>query len=189
LIGNGTKKPECRFCKVEFIPDYRNKSKQRHCCKTPECRAASKASSRKAWLAKPENQNYFRGSEHVKRVQEWRRKKKAAALPAPEPEQEVLQDDCLGNPQEKQVDLPPSPPEMLQDDWMQNPVIIGIVSWMLGSSLQYDIAVALRRVHTLGLDILNNPNGGHHAHETTGKPISNAQGSQPVQLGGPQAGP
>ena len=31
-----------------------------------------KEASQKRWLRKPENQNYFRGPENVRRVQEWR---------------------------------------------------------------------------------------------------------------------
>jgi hypothetical protein len=189
LIGHGTKKPECKFCKVEFTPNYRNGSRQRFCCKTGECRAASKAASQKAWLSKPENRNHFHGSDHVKRVQDWRRKKKAAAMLAPETKKDVLQDDCPDNSLQIQADALPPGQVLLQDDWMQHPVIIGMIAWFTGSVLQEDIAKTMRRVHILGLDILNNPKGGHHVHETTGKPLSHAQGSQPVQLGGPQAGP
>jgi len=162
-------KPVCKFCDIEFTPNYRNGPRQRYCCKIPECRAASKAASQKAWLSKPENQDYFRGPEQVKRVTDWRHKKKAAAMPAPEPGKKVLQDDCSGNRPQKQVNLPPQPPGVLQDDWIQHPVIIGMVAWLTGSALQDDIAGAVRRMHTLGSDILNNPHGGKHACEIPGK--------------------
>jgi hypothetical protein len=189
LVGPLTNKPICAFCDIEFTPNYRNGPRQRYCCKTRECRAASKAASQKAWLSKPENLDQFRCKKNVERVQKWRLKMKAQASPNALPKKDVLQDDCPDNSQEIQGDSSPAAPVLLQDDWMQNPVIIGIIAWFSGSALQDDIAGTLRRVHTLGLDILNNPQGGHHAHETTGKPFSNAQGSQPVQLGGPQAGP
>ncbi|WP_146164871.1 hypothetical protein [Desulfonatronum sp. SC1] len=189
MVGKRTNKSVCEFCDIEFTPSYRNGSRQRFCCKTPECRAASKAASQKAWLSKPENQEYFRGPEQVKRVLDWRRKKKAAAMPAPEPQKEVLQDDCSDNHPQKQADSPPPPPRVLQDDWMQHPVIVGMIAWLTGSALQDDIAGTVRRMHTLGSDILNNPQGGKHAFETPGKSPPVAQGSQPVQLGGSQAGP
>jgi len=189
LVGKRTNKPVCKFCDIAFSPNYRNGPKQRYCCKTPECRAASKAASQKAWLSKPENKDYFRGPEQVKRVTDWRRKKKAAAMLTPEPGKEVLQDDCQGNHLGKQVDLPDSPPSVLQDDWMQLPVIVGMIAWLTGSALQDDIAGTVRRMHTLGSDILNNPQGGKHAFETPGKSPPVAQGSQPIQLGGSQAGP
>ena len=38
----------------------------------PGCRKASKADSQRRWLQKPENRDYFRGPEHVQRVQRWR---------------------------------------------------------------------------------------------------------------------
>jgi hypothetical protein len=191
LVGQRTNKPVCKFCDIEFIPNYRNgpRLRQRYCCKTPDCRAASKAASQKAWLSKPKNRDYFRRKKNIERVQNWRLKKKAAALPEPVPKKDALQDDCPDKPQQINEDSSIPAHKLLQDDWMQHPVIIGMVAWVIGSALQEDIAGTLRRVHTLGLDILNNPNGGHHAFETPGKPSSVAQGSQPVQLGGPQAGP
>jgi len=188
LVGKRTK-PVCEFCDIEFTPNYRNGTRQRYCCRTPECRAASKAASQKAWLSKPENQDYFRGPEQVKRVQDWRRKKKPATMPESDPAKEVLQDDCSCNHLEKHVFLPPSPLGVLQDDWVQHPVIVGMVAWLTGSALQDDIAGTVRRMHTLGSDILNNPQGGKHAFKTPGKSPPVAQGSKPVQLGGSQAGP
>ena len=35
---------------------------------------ASKRASQQRWLGKPENQDYFRGDEHVNRVRAWRAK-------------------------------------------------------------------------------------------------------------------
>ena len=37
-----------------------------------DCRRASKAASQAAWLARPPNNDYFRGPVHVFRVQAWR---------------------------------------------------------------------------------------------------------------------
>lgn len=66
-------KPICKNCNEPFNPDYRNRERQKYCDK-PECRKASKTNSQKRWLNKPENQDYFRGSNNVDRVREWRRK-------------------------------------------------------------------------------------------------------------------
>jgi hypothetical protein len=41
-------------------------------CAESECRSASKKASQWRWLCKPENQDYFRGAQHVGRVQAWR---------------------------------------------------------------------------------------------------------------------
>jgi hypothetical protein len=61
----------CLFCGEIFEADARNAGHQKYCSKA-DCRKASQAASRRAWLAKPENQDYFRGPEHVARVQAWR---------------------------------------------------------------------------------------------------------------------
>ena len=63
--------PKCLCCKELFRVDPRNARHQKYCSE-PGCRKASKAASRGAWLAKPENQDYFRGPENVLRVQAWR---------------------------------------------------------------------------------------------------------------------
>ena len=44
----------------------------RNTVREPDCRKASKAASQRAWLAKAQNQDYFRGPENVARVQLWR---------------------------------------------------------------------------------------------------------------------
>lgn len=62
---------KCLFCGDMFRADPRNARHQKYCSQ-PACRKASKAASRRAWLAKPPNQDYFRGAENVARVQLWR---------------------------------------------------------------------------------------------------------------------
>lgn len=62
---------KCLCCGAFFIPDWRNVARQRYCCE-PGCRRASKAASQAAWLSKPDNVDYFKGSVHVQRVREWR---------------------------------------------------------------------------------------------------------------------
>ena len=61
----------CLFCGEIFEADARNAAHQKYCFKAP-CRKASQAASRRIWLAKSENQDYFRGPENVARVQAWR---------------------------------------------------------------------------------------------------------------------
>ncbi len=62
------KKKKCRHCRQLFEPDHRNREKQNYCEKSP-CRKASKKASQKKWLHKPENEDYFRSSDNVERVQ------------------------------------------------------------------------------------------------------------------------
>jgi len=61
----------CLFCGVLFRADARNAKHQKYCSETA-CRKASKAASRRTWLSKAQNQDYFRGPENVARVQAWR---------------------------------------------------------------------------------------------------------------------
>ena len=58
---------KCLCCKLFFDPDHRNRERQRY-CPLPDCRLASKSASQAAWLAKPQNQDYFQGAVHVVRV-------------------------------------------------------------------------------------------------------------------------
>ena len=63
---------KCLHCCDFFLPDARNRERQRYCVK-PGCRRASRAASQAKWLAKPENVNQWKGWENVQRVQEWRK--------------------------------------------------------------------------------------------------------------------
>ena len=63
---------KCLHCKKLFVPDYRNRERQGYCT-TPECRKAGKRASQQRWLSKPENSDYFRDAQNVKRVQDWRK--------------------------------------------------------------------------------------------------------------------
>jgi hypothetical protein len=60
----------CRHCRRAFVPDYRNRSRQRY-CQSSECRRASKQASQRRWCRKRENRDYFR--DRVGYVQNWRK--------------------------------------------------------------------------------------------------------------------
>ncbi len=66
------RKRKCKNCKIYFLPDPRNRRRQRF-CSHPSCQKASKADSQRRWLQKPENQNEFKCAHNVKRVQAWRK--------------------------------------------------------------------------------------------------------------------
>ena len=70
-MNGSTRKRKCQYCRGFFTPDYRNVGRQRYCSKPP-CKHASKAASQRRWQQKPENHDYFRGPDHVHRVQLWR---------------------------------------------------------------------------------------------------------------------
>ena len=66
-----TRRRKCLSCGELFRVDPRNRSRQKYCAKQA-CRRASKDASQRRWLAKPENQDYFRDPAHLERVRQWR---------------------------------------------------------------------------------------------------------------------
>jgi len=159
---------KCLFCETFFLPDPRNRKHQKY-CSAAACRKASKAASRRAWLAKPENQDYFRGPENVARVQAWRAahpgywrrsEGKGAVVPAAAV---ALQDLCPAQTVEIAGDLQIAPPSALQDLLLDQPaVLIGFIAHVTGSALQDEIARSTRRLLELGHDILAGRRGNDY---------------------------
>ena len=84
---------KCLHCHELFLPDPRNQYHQRYCSKRV-CRRRSKTDSRRRWLQKPENQNYFRGPENSRRVKEWRKRHPGYWRKKPSAPDGPLQDFC-----------------------------------------------------------------------------------------------
>lgn len=146
------KKKKCCHCRRLFVPDPRNYDKQGYCGRSA-CRTASKSASQKKWLNKPENKNYFKGPDHVERVQEWRKKnpgywKRSKSKIA-------LQDHLIVQGVENTGGIEQKNAKALQDFLLaQPPVIIGLISNFIGSPLQDDIANTLLAMQQSGQDIL-----------------------------------
>lgn len=160
--------PKCLFCGSFFCADPRNARHQKY-CSAAACRKASKAASRRAWLTKPENQDYFRGPEHVARVQAWRTAhpgywRRPGGLGAAAPAAPVaLQDLCPPQAIESIGDAPTALQAALQDLLLdQAAVLIGFIAQFTGSALQDDIARSTRRLVELGHDILAGRTGDDH---------------------------
>ena len=151
-MGCGERR-KCKCCHKLFRPDPRNRRHQSY-CSASACRAASKAASQARWLAKPENQSYFRGAVNVARVRAWRSRhpgywrKGRRAAPA-------LQDVSLAQPigsADKTDDIASAP---LQEFLSAQPaVLIGLIAHLVGTPLQDDIVRTAGRVLRLGQDIL-----------------------------------
>ena len=62
---------KCLHCQKLFVPDYRNRGRQKY-CSSAACQAIRQQASQQGWLSHPENRDYFRGADNVKRVQQWR---------------------------------------------------------------------------------------------------------------------
>jgi hypothetical protein len=119
-------------------------------CQNPECRKASKASSQQKWLQKPENQDYFKGPLNTQRVVQWR--KQHPGYWRRSKRRHALQDRL--NTQASEIDKD-NADFALQDLLNSQPaVILGLISNLIGSALQDDIAQTLRRMQQSGQDIL-----------------------------------
>ncbi|MBT6338969.1 MAG: hypothetical protein HOJ48_06690 [Desulfobacula sp.] len=187
------KKKKCRHCRWLFEPDHRNWKKQNYCRKTP-CKKASKKASQKKWLSKPENEDYFRSSDNVERVQKWRedtpeywkRSKRSITL------QELL---TLQDTENKEnIDQNDAQPQKhaLQDFLMaQSPVIIALIYNLTGSALQEDIANTLLRMQQFGQEILfpeTQNKGGVHDCKKSNFKTKSPEDTQQLQLDRSPAG-
>jgi len=231
---------KCLNCKELFLPNRRAAQRQRYCLKA-ECRKARKRALQRAWLAKPENRNYFRDAKNAERVRDWQKAHPGYWKNTARHRRRTLQDACpakvaAGQPATAQPGVvpqpsiatplpeaaapstrPPSPPEpalpgvvalatvsvpsaaasspsrTLQDLCsMPVPLLVGIISMFIGSTLPDEIATSLRRLLIKGHDILGmvpGMNVERLLHEKT-CPQSAATPESPasVQLDRPPAG-
>lgn len=187
-----SRKPKCAHCNQLFRPDLRNIKRQKYCSR-PECRKASKAASQKKWLEKPENQDYFQGTDNTSRVQQWRNRhpgywRKKHGQPEP------LQDRLTPNSVEKQDITRQLPSHALQDLLSVQPLVfLGLLAQLGGSPLQDDIVTIGRRLQQLGQDILNQPfcckGGQYENRQSSHLSTHDSQGSRTIQLGRSPPGP
>ena len=158
---------ECLHCKELFVPNAHNPSRQKFCLK-PGCRKASKAESQRRWLRKPGSTRHFRDEENVQRVQAWRKAHpgywKRSAKPVV-----ALQDICISQVIDHQEvgsvvsvlplqDLVPTPKIPLQDLVpplpTQDPLLVGLISHLIDSPLQENVAQATQGLIRKGRCIL-----------------------------------
>ena len=179
---------KCLCCKLFFDPDHRNRERQRYCTQ-PECRRASKSASQAAWLAQSDNHDYFRGPEHVARVQTWR-----AAHPGysrgkrrkPAPLQEDLFAQVNDLIEETAIRGESADPAALQDLLIApsdspSPVLVGLIAHLFEVTLQEDIAATARRLVQLGHDVINRSRDEDSQTGTASR--ATAPGARAVQLG------
>lgn len=185
------KKKKCCNCKSLFVPDHRNRERQKY-CKAPDCRKASKAFSQRKWLQKPENKNYFKGPENTQRVREWRKHHPGYWKRSRSNSEDALQDRLNGQVPEIKENNSDSAGIALQDLLTVQPaVFIGLISRFIGSSLQDDIARTILLMQQSGQDILYyqpRAEGGDHDCKNPHFTRAGPQGSQKFQLDRSSAG-
>ena len=156
---------KCCQCNQFFVPDPRHRKHQRYCV-APLCRRASKGASQTRWLQRPENRDYFRGSENVQRVQAWRAANPGYAKRA-KSRSEALQEMMNRQVAPGQEPATRDVQESLQETWrMQPPLLVGLIAHLAGAALQEDMAVVMRRLITRGQALLE-PNPKYHDRKTS----------------------
>src|SRR5258708_13301959 len=184
---------KCLNCKEFFLPDYRNAQRQCY-CERHDWRKARKGVSQRAWLAKPENQNYFRDDKNAERVRNWQKEHPGYWKNTARYRRRTLQDGCSNQPAAIEQLVENTPSRTLQDLCsMQIPLLVGLISMFVGSTLPDDIATSTRRLLVKGHDILGTVPGMNFQrlfHEKT-CPQSGATPESPstVQLDLPPARP
>lgn len=176
---------KCLHCNELFLPDHRHRTRQRFCSQAP-CQKARKQANQKAWLAKPENQNYFQGDANARRVREWQKANPGYWKNTTRYGKRTLKDACPEQvPDQQQLEIN-QPARTLQDLCsMQVPLFVGLISMLAGSTLQDDITGTTRQLVAKGRDILGMMPGTHFErfHEKTSPQTgSTPESAAPVQL-------
>lgn len=161
---------KCLCCNELFLPERRNHRHQVFCFK-PACRQASKRASQRRWLDHPKNQSYFRGSENVARVREWRAAHpgywRRSSKKSPPALQEVFSTQLPALQTVEPCPLPDLSTTALQDlCHAQLPLLLGLMHQLLDSPLQEDILPFARRLIAKGQDLLDRPSQRHGAAQS-----------------------
>jgi hypothetical protein len=180
---------KCKHCKEYFHPDPRVVRRQKFCSK-PTCRKASKGQSQRRWLSKSKNRNYFCGSTHVHKVQQWREANPGYWRRAKAKAGNALQDESLVQAADLNEKSGTLEKPALQDLILAQPfVLIGLLANLSGYALQDDISAFAHRLHTLGRDIISSPTDGEkNDSQTFTQPPALPPRAPPIQLGGSASG-
>jgi hypothetical protein len=186
---------KCLHCKKLFVPDYRNRGRQKY-CSAQECQIASKQESQRRWLSKPDNRDHFRGPENVLRVQQWRAQHPGYwKQPSGKPRKprRALQETCTAQDAVCQPLAAPPAPQVsrpaLQDLCeVKTPLLVGLIAQFSDAALQEDIVTYTRSLIARGQDILDQPSRrlakGNTVYDAKENPASGplASGALAVQL-------
>lgn len=149
-------KNKCLYCKCLYHPCKYNWDRQGYCLKE-ECQLVRKKRNQQKWLSKKENKNFFKGSENVQRVREWRKKnpgywrrrKKKNALQDFAFSQNV---DIKGD-----IDIVKSKQKHALQDFANSQLflITGLISHLTGDALQDSVVKNMRHFIFKGQSLLD----------------------------------
>jgi hypothetical protein len=181
------RRSKCLHCQRLFVPDYRNRGRQKFCA-TAECQQASKRARQARWLGKPENQAHFCGAVNVQRVQAWRQANPGYWRRTPRKVSRALQDACSAQTVVRQSPEPKLAPVIipvtLQDVCsVQVPLMVGLISKFTDTTLQDDIVLFVRRLIAKGQDILDQSSSGSMKGNTYAEQKDPASGSLATSAG------
>ena len=175
---------KCLCCNEKFHSDARNRRHQRYCARDA-CRKASKAARQARWLAKPENENYFRGSANSERVRQWRLVNPGYSRRKTTSRSLALQDVSDSQPVENELSKTSCAVSPLQDVLLSQPaLLVGLIAVVTGHALQDDIAASARQFLNRGRDILRmvpgSPQSPDHENQAHPAPRAAAPRASPV---------
>jgi hypothetical protein len=145
---------KCPHCEGFFLPDARNRDRQRYCAKV-RCRRASKAASQRRWVSQPANADYFHDAGNAARARAWQAAHPGYWKKRPPRSLVVLQEHCPAQTAPAAQVKVPDAGVVLQDDWLrQPPLLIGLIAHLAGVTLQEDIAAMTGRLLAVGHAVL-----------------------------------
>jgi hypothetical protein len=183
---------KCLCCDDLFFPEPRSAGRQRY-CSAAACRRASKAASQAAWLAKPDNEGYFKGAMQVQRVRAWRAAHPGYARGRCRGRR-ALQDtllpevaDLVEQIGDRAVPLESPGALALQDLLTPSAAVLaGLIAHLFELSLQDDMAATTRRLVQRGQDLIFGVGDGFEVHgqrQARAGTDAAAAGAGAVQLG------
>jgi membrane carboxypeptidase/penicillin-binding protein PbpC len=137
--------------------------------------------SQAAWASKPENREYYRGSENVERVRAWRKRNPRYWQREKPKESDALQETSNSEPVVNKINKSKRTGPALQDILKtQDPLVIGLIINLVDSALQEDIAGVTQRYIRQGRAIMGERPGGLYYGKTNRKHRTPAAGTVAV---------
>jgi len=153
----------CSICHNNFIVNKFSSSRQL-VCQRKECRKIAKKQRQADWLAR--NPDYFKGSENVERVRQWRLKKAEKVANLKIKLETQKSSESKSSQKAKSCSKLNLENEVLQDLAFasQSPILIGFMSFTTGSVLQDEVLNLCAECFIRGQQLLGHPASADASH-------------------------